>query len=99
MDLREAIKRVRDHFAIHDDGRPTPYLDEAEYIVIQAAKKQVPIKVIYSDYGDNGFDEIIPHKAECPVCGYEFEFGEFNDRDNPYCKCGQKLDWEEGEIK
>ena len=60
---------------------------------INALEKQVPKKVVYSDYGDNGFDEIIPHKAECPVCGYEFEFGEFNDRDNPYCKCGQKLEW------
>ncbi len=63
---------------------------------ISALDKQIPRKVVYSDYDDNGFDEIIPYKAECSVCGYEFEFGEFNDRDNPYCKCGQKLDWKEG---
>lgn len=72
-----------------DCGLILYYMDR----IIEALEKQVSKKVKYSNYDDNGFDEIIPYKAECPVCGYEFEFGEFNDNDHPYCKCGQKLDW------
>lgn len=29
MTLDEVKRRLGDHFAVHDDGRPTPYLDEA----------------------------------------------------------------------
>lgn len=29
MDLKEVEWRLRDHFEVHNDGRPTPYLDEA----------------------------------------------------------------------
>ena len=65
----------------------------------EAREKQIPKKPIYRDFKeDDEGEKMIPHKAECQVCGYEFEFGEWNDIDNPYCKCGQKIDWEEGEI-
>lgn len=36
MEAQEAIKRLKHHFAIHDDGRPTPRLDEAAYMAIKA---------------------------------------------------------------
>lgn len=36
MTAREAIRRLKDHFAVHDDGRPTPYLDEAVQLAYEA---------------------------------------------------------------
>ena len=63
--------------------------------VIEALDKQVPKKPIYSDYDDNGFDEIIPYKAMCPTCGNEFEFGMWNEYDNHHCICGQAMNWGE----
>lgn len=95
MKVEEAIERIRDHFRVHDDGRPTPYLDEAVYMAIMALEKQIPMKPVYSDYDDNGFDEIIPNEARCPICRHEFEFGTWNEWDTPYCVCGQKMDWSE----
>lgn len=56
-------------------------------------EKNVAKKPIYSDFDDNGDDEIIPYKAICPVCGNEFEFGYWNDEYNHHCVCGQKIDW------
>lgn len=38
MTNKEAILRLKDHFAIHDDGRPTPHLDEAKRMAIEALK-------------------------------------------------------------
>lgn len=69
--------------------------EEAIKIAFKSLDKQIPKKPIYSDYDDNGFDEIIPYKAVCPICGYEFEFGYWNDEDNHHCVCGQLMDWEE----
>lgn len=66
---------------------------------IEALEKQIPKKPVYSDYDDNGFDEIIPNEAKCPVCGYEFEFGMWNEFDNPYCYCGQAIDWSDVDGK
>ena len=57
----------------------------------KALEKQIPRKPIYSDYDDNGFGEIIPYTAICPICGYEFEFGTWNE--NHHCVCGQAMDW------
>lgn len=62
-------------------------------MAVNALKKQASVKPIYSDYDDNGFDEIIPNEARCPICGHEFEFGTWNEWDTPYCVCGQKMDW------
>lgn len=61
----------------------------------KALEKQIPRKPIYSDYDDNGFDEIIPYTAICPICGYEFEFGTWNE--NHHCVCGQAMDWSDEE--
>ena len=56
-------------------------------------EKQIPKNPIYSDYDDNGFGDVIPYTAKCPVCGYEFDFGTWNE--NHHCICGQALDWSE----
>lgn len=57
-------------------------------------EKNEPKKPIYSDFDDNGNDEIIPYKATCPVCGHEFNFGSWNEEENHHCRCGQALDWQ-----
>ena len=62
-------------------------------IAIEAVKKQKPEKPIYGNFDDNGFDEIIPFKAKCPICGNKFEFGTWNAEDNHHCICGQTIDW------
>ena len=36
MTAREAIYRLKVHFAIHNDGYPTPYLDEAVQLAYTA---------------------------------------------------------------
>lgn len=90
MEDKEAIRRIKDHFRIHDDGRPTPYLDEAVSMAIKALEKQIPKKpnIWESTYylspspnDDWGY--------ECPCCGNQ-------DIDYPehHCTCGQALDWE-----
>lgn len=58
-------------------------------------EKSIPKKPIYSDYDDNGDDEIIPYKATCPVCEHEFEFGYWNDEYNHHCVCGQVMNWQQ----
>ena len=40
MKEQEAIERLKDHFRIHNDRRPTPYLDEAVSMAIDALEKQ-----------------------------------------------------------
>lgn len=64
-------------------------------MAIKALEKQIPRKPVYEDYDDNGFEEIIPHTAKCPICGYEFEFGTWNEFENHHCPCGQLIDWED----
>lgn len=77
------------------DRNPKGELGEALEMAVEALEKQIPKKPIYSDYDDNGLDEIIPYKAACPICGHEFEFGTWNDEDSHHCVCGQRLDWGE----
>ena len=48
-------------------------------VAIKCVKKQIPKKPTYSEYDNNGFDEIIPYKPECPICGKKIEFGTWND--------------------
>ena len=90
MTENEAINRLIDHFRIHDDGRPTPYLDDAVSIAINALEKQIPKKVKIQQW--------IYTKCDC---GYEFSKdhgdGYYSiplEKKTNYCpKCGQKLDW------
>ena len=66
---------------------------EAIEMAIKALDKQIEKKPLYSKFEENGFGKIIPYEAQCPTCGYEFEFGTFNEEENHHCVCGQKLDW------
>lgn len=38
--MREAIERLTDHFRIHYDDRPTPYLDKAVAIAMNALQRR-----------------------------------------------------------
>lgn len=95
MTIEKAIQLIKYiKYSINDDG---PYERRAQVIAldmaIEAFQLQIAKKPIYSEYDDNGFDEIIPYKATCPTCGNEFEFGAWNDDENHHCVCGQKIDW------
>ena len=90
IDALKVINLKRVHPFLHWEE-----MMEVRETAIAALKKQVPEKPVYSKYDDNGFDEIIPHKAVCPVCGYEFEFGTWNAEENHHCVCGQAIDWSE----
>ena len=57
-------------------------------------EKATAKKPIYSDFDENEDEEIIPYKAVCPACGYEFEFGTWNDEQNHHCECGQRMLWD-----
>lgn len=95
MEVKEAIKRIEDHKRIHfsKEYPRAIKITEALNMAIEALEKQISMKPKYSVYGDRGDGEIIPFKAKCPACDYEFEFGYWNDEDNHHCVCGQKIDW------
>lgn len=94
MTVKEAIRRIKDHFRVHDDGRPTPYLDKAVEMAIEALEKQIPKKPYYEADG-YAYGELVYDSAECPTCGHLFEY-DINDWESNYClNCGQKLDWGE----
>ena len=81
--VREAISRLKDHFRIHDDGRPTPKLDAACKIAYECMEKQLSKKPIEHS------TKFAP-MYECPSCGDIDVYGQKNC-DN----CGQRLDWRE----
>ena len=93
MTPQETIRRLKDHFRIHDDGRPTPYLDEAAQMAITALEKQIPKKPIKYSGKDSTKDQL----ACCPICDgcVDWTYNGFWRKGNPqYCKeCGQKIDW------
>nr|DAL60389.1 MAG TPA_asm: DNA-directed RNA polymerase [Caudoviricetes sp.] len=90
MDEKEAIERLTDHFRIHYDGRPTPYLDKAVAIAMNALHKQIPKKPIEMFTGDEWI-------YKCPTCKEISDSpGECVIEAIQYCSwCGQKLDWGE----
>lgn len=92
MEIKEAIRRIKDHFKVHDDGRPTPYLDEVVSIAIKALEKQIPKEPYYSGDGYwNG--ELVYDTWTCPNCSKSYEV-DYDDYD--YCpNCGQKIKREE----
>ena len=95
MNEQEALKYMtlfRNEWDVNSKTKNAEAID----VTIKSLKKQIPKKPIYSEFDDNGNVEIIPYKAECQTCGYEFEFGTFNENENHHCICGQKLDWEGG---
>lgn len=92
MTEKEALWRLKDHFRVHDDGRPTPYLDEAVQIAYKALEYRIP-KIIYAP----------AYKyAKCPTCGAVLSIhhgdGYFEHLEyltvctNP--ECCQKLQWQ-----
>ena len=93
MTNKEAIEQLRERLAITDYRQQIPEYYEAIELAVEALEKQMPKMPIYSDYDDNGFGDVIPYTAKCPVCGYEFDFGTWNE--NHHCICGQALDWSE----
>lgn len=85
MNNKEAIRRIKDHFRVHDDGRPTPYLDEAVMLAIEALERATPKKPI-------GDLHSVPH-YRCPNCKKAVVVFE-NEAKFPYCHwCGQRIDW------
>lgn len=93
MDYNEAKLRLKDHFMIHNDGRPTPHLDEAVRMAYEALEKQIPKKPELwhnQPYPPEWVDDDWGYR--CPACGNE-------DIDYPehHCRCGQALDWSEVE--
>lgn len=53
-----------------------------------------PRKPIYGNYNeDDDGENLIPYEAVCPNCGWEFDFGTWNDEENHHCYCGQRMDW------
>ena len=92
MEIKEAIRRIKDHFSVHDDGRPTPYLDEAVSIAIKALEKQIPKEPYY--YADGYWNgELVYDTWTCPNCSKSYEV-DYDDYD--YCpNCGQKIKREE----
>ena len=96
MKGKEAIEKIERNICGHMDWCGNRDCEKCEVeLAIKALEKQIPRKPIYSDYDDNGFGEIIPYTAICPICGYEFEFGTWNE--NHHCVCGQAMDWSDEE--
>ena len=69
--------------------------DEAIALAIDAVEKQIPKIPVYLDFDEDDAGEyLLATKALCPRCGYEFEFGTWNDEDSHHCVCGQAIDWD-----
>ena len=64
MTESDAIRRLKDHFRVHDDGRPTPYLDEAVSMAISALEELQKIKELGDCY-------IIPKNSTWEVNGID----------------------------
>ena len=90
----EAIAELKQK-ANYDRGKVLYEIQTAMNMGAEALRKQIPKKPIYSDYDDNGFDEIIPYRAECPACGESLEFGKWNAEESHHCDCGQAISWED----
>ena len=50
LDENIAIGRLRAHFRVHDDGRPTPLLDEAEFAAYKELSNQYWLRNMLIDY-------------------------------------------------
>lgn len=99
MNEQEAINELKENIRLSMKLRKSSGIEGkspsviAMEMAIKALEKQIPNKPIYSEFDDNGNDEIVPYKAACPICRYEFEFGTWNDEENHHCICGQSINW------
>lgn len=91
--MEEAINAIVAAVQNHDEKVTYRIVDSKELDELE--NKQVPKKPIYSEFDeDDDGENLIPYKAVCPVCSYEFEFGTWNDEENHHCICGQAMNWE-----
>ena len=71
MEIKEAIWRLKEHFRVHDDGRPTPKLDEACKIAYECMEKQLPKKPIIKSEKEvprtHNLGRLL--RFHCPNCG------------------------------
>ena len=67
MTESEAINRLRDHFRIHDDGRPTPYLDDAVSMAINALEEVEKYRNIGVVSADELEQDLLLYKADREV--------------------------------
>ena len=88
MDVKEAIKRIEDHVAVHHIGEyPHIKIAEALNVATSALQKQIPMEVTIKIPG-----EYCPPDYYCPVCGKQQKNTFKNRREGCFCeRCGQKL--------
>lgn len=100
MTESEAIARIRDHFEVHNDGRPHPRLDEAVNMAIKALEEVQQYRAIGTvEECRAAVEKQTDEKPtavlgtfggtdyECKNCGSDVCYGD------EYCRwCGQKLD-------
>lgn len=91
MDRHEAIRRLKEHFEIHNDRRPTPYLDEAARLAYEALEKY---DLILERFGS--FEHVMAapftFKVGDIVWIYDPMWGIIPaEVDRPYhCRCGEE---------
>lgn len=71
MTAREAIRRLKDHFAVHDDGRPTPYLDEAVQLAYTALEYYGQIEKLADKVNDIPEEYLMTEAEVRKVLGLE----------------------------
>lgn len=64
MTEKEAIARLKEHYRIHDDGRPTPKLDEASGMAIKALEAQIKLKEYIESLNQPEYQNIVWKKDE-----------------------------------
>lgn len=93
MTESEAIARIQDHFRVHDDGRPTPFLDEAVSMAVSALeeikwyRKNGSVKR-FCDLNERATPKLLIMNRglyQCRVCGTMYDTNTFR-----FCHtCGQ----------
>ena len=71
MTEAEAISRLKDHFRIHDDGRPTPKLDEAVDVAIKALETMQKLKE--RNMAMEVLENYMQFEDECVKKGFTFK--------------------------
>ena len=96
MKPQEAIEQFKERLLITDFKEQIPEYYEAMETAIEALKKQMAKKVVYSNRHGQGRDLWNKDFFNCPACGRRLR----NKQRDIYCgKCGQKLDWEHKESE
>lgn len=67
MYRREAVRRLKEHFRHHDDGRETPYLDEACRLAYDALDRYDQILMKFGTF-ERAMGAVYP--VHCWECGY-----------------------------